>query len=105
MLSCCSIHHKNNEDPRDIEYAKLVHAHKAQNSRITALALSMITLFLFAVSFVLFGLGTLSPTFLMGLGMFPYLGGAFLSFLGLGTLCGAIAFAALSAIRTCQAVN
>lgn len=75
---------------------------KDQDARITGIALSMISLFLFAGACVLFGMGTLPPTTLMGLGMLPYLGGAFLSFLSLGIFSGALVFGAIAAVRTCQ---
>jgi hypothetical protein len=65
----------------------------------------LITVFLIAISCILFGVGTLSPTFLMGLGIFPYLGGALLSFVALGVLCGMFIYAAISAVRTCQKEN
>lgn len=75
---------------------------KARDARITAIVLSMITLFLFAAAFTLYGVGTLSPTALMGLGMFPYLGGVLINFVGLGVLCGSVLFATIYGIRNCQ---
>lgn len=73
-----------------------------KDARITVIALGMIALFLFAVSCVLFGLGTMPPTTFMGLGMIPYLAGVFLNFLSLGVFTGALAFSAIAAVRTHQ---
>ncbi len=73
-----------------------------RDARITALVLGMISLFFFAASCVLYGMGTLPPTSLMGLGMLPYLGGTFFNFLSLGILAGTIIFGMVAAVRTCQ---
>jgi hypothetical protein len=102
MSSCCFVQHKQNLDLQWINYNASVCDYKAHNARITAIALGFLTIFLLAGSFVLFGLGTLPPTFLMGLGVLPYLGGAFLSFVALGVLFGMLIFIALAAVRTSQ---
>lgn len=73
-----------------------------RDARITAFVLGMLSLFLFALSFVFFGIGTLPPTTLMGLGMFPYLGGALLNFTALGLVFGTLVFVAISSVRSCQ---
>jgi hypothetical protein len=89
-------------DRRVAEHNILLYEHKARNARITALALCFISLFLFTAAFVLWGMGTLSPTFMMGLGIFPYLGGALLSYIALAVHIGMLAFAAIALVRTCQ---
>ena len=73
-----------------------------RDARITAFVLGMLSLLLFALSFVFFGLGTLPPTTLMGLGMFPYLGGALLNFTALGLVLGTLVFVAISSVRSCD---
>lgn len=89
-------------DPQVIQ-SKIAHCErKAQDAKITAIVLAMITLILFAISFVLFGVGTLPATTLSGLGMFYYLGGVFLSFLGLGLLGGGTVCGTLYGIRSHQ---
>jgi len=89
-------------DHKLLEYRTLVYRSQERDARITALVLGFLTLFLFACSAILFGLGTLSPTFLMGLGIFPYFGGAVLSFIALGILCGTLVFVAIASVRSCQ---
>lgn len=74
----------------------------ARDSSITALVLGLLSLFLLAAAFVLFGLGTLSPTHFMGLGIFPYLGGTLLSFVALGVVLGMVIFAARAAVHSCR---
>ncbi len=76
--------------------------HHAKNARITALVLGFISLLLFSAGYALFGMGTLSPTFLVGLGLFPYLAGALLTFIGLGLIIGMLVFVAIAAVRTSQ---
>ena len=102
MISNSIEHAQNVNDLKELEYCIYLFDHKARNARITALALGFISLFLFAGSFVLFGMGTLSPNFLMGLGIFPYLGGALLSFIAVGILCGMLIYAAIASVRVCQ---
>jgi|GEM_PF-4667606 hypothetical protein len=94
-MLCCSVSHV----PKDTVNVYQV---KERDARITGLALGMIALLLFATACILYGVGTLPPTELMGFGMFPYLGGTFLSFLSLGVLVGAITFSVIAAVRACQ---
>lgn len=107
-LFCCGTsNYINNEmgncvfDQKQLDQLQK-HARCARDAKITAFALAMITLFLFSLSFVLYGLGTLSPTALMGFGPFPYLGGIFFTFLGLGVLSGSLIFASVYRVRSCQ---
>jgi hypothetical protein len=102
MASCCSVVDTNVTDSRLIENRVQVYTVKERDARITAIALGLLAVFLFAASFVLFGMGTLSPTTLMGLGMLPYLGGALLSCIGIGIVCGMFLFGIISAVRNCH---
>lgn len=78
------------------------HDARARDLRITAFATAMITVFILAVSYALFGLGSLPPTTLMGLGMFPALGGTFLGFLAIGTAVSSFVFLAISGVESDQ---
>jgi Trk-type K+ transport system membrane component len=78
------------------------YSNKERDARITAIVLALLSLFLLAAAFVLFGVGTLPPTAMMGLGMFSYLGGVFLGFVALGILTGSFVFVAITAVRTSQ---
>ncbi len=69
---------------------------------ISALVLVFLALFFTAGASTLYGLGTLSPTSMSGLGLFPYLGGGVLGFLAVGMVLGSFIFIVLSSIRHCQ---
>jgi uncharacterized membrane protein required for colicin V production len=100
MLNCLTLSSKytNSIDPAQFQRIQK----QAKDARITAIALGFLSIFLFACSCALFGLGTLSPTAFMGLGMIPYLGGTFLSFLSAGLVGGVLFFATTASIRDCQ---
>ena len=85
-----------------IQHSITKYARQEKDAQTTAFALGIITLLAFVAAFTLFGVGTLSPTIMNGLGMLPYFGGAAMSFLALGILTGALYFTAEAAIRTCQ---
>ncbi len=102
MFCCSSSPSPKVEDPSNLGKSRVLLGLKARDARITAIILSLLTLFLYASSFVLYGVGTISPTALLGLGIFPYLGGALFNFVGIGLLCGSVIFAAISGVQTCR---
>ncbi len=75
---------------------------QARNAQITALVLGFISLVLITVACVLFGLGTLSADFMLGLGMLPYFAGALLSYTALGLLCGVFVMTAIHSVKSYQ---
>ncbi len=72
-------------------------------ARITAFALTIVSIVLTAIAFVLYGVATLSPEMTMGLGFFPYLIGVSLQALGVVVFVGALAHLAIASVRDCQA--
>lgn len=98
----CTTPQIKSADPQTSRGYLSLYQNKERDARITAFVLGMISIFLLAAAFVLFGLGTLSPTFLLGLGVFPYLGGAFLSFVAVGICIGMLIFFAVAAVQNCQ---
>jgi hypothetical protein len=105
MFSCCQTSTARGAEARLVEYKVLVYEHQERDARVTAFVLGFLALFLFGAAAILFGMGTLSPTFLMGLGMFPYLGGVILSFMSLGILCATFIYVVIASVRSCQKEN
>lgn len=102
MSSICAIRPPLFQDPTDLKHTYFVQRHEERNARITALALGFVALFLFACASILFGLGSLGPTYFMGLGLFPSLGGVMFSCISVTVLAGAAVFAAIAAVRSCE---
>lgn len=75
---------------------------QASEMRITAMALAIISIVFLSVSLALFGVGTLPPEMILGLGVFPSLAGFFLSAVGAGIFLGSVSVCALSIVRSCQ---
>jgi hypothetical protein len=98
-MSCCIYpSHQAAETPQTAASA----AKKERDLKITAFVLGLLALLLSAASFALFGFGTLSPTWMGGLGMFPYLGGAVLGFIAVGLVIGMGVTFAISSVKQVQ---
>ena len=80
----------------------LSYTKKAREEQITAFALAIITIVLFAIAFTLFGISALPHETTMGLGFIPYIGGLFLSAIGIGVFLGALAHFAIASVHNCQ---
>jgi len=90
------------DDLKEVNNQIRGHSQIAQDLRITTFALAMIAIALMGISYGLFGAGTLPPTALNGLGMFPYFGGIFLSFVTIGLVFSSLITLALSGIESYQ---
>jgi NADH:ubiquinone oxidoreductase subunit 6 (subunit J) len=102
MFSCCIADPQPVYRVADIKNEIDHIRRKEVDFRTTAFVLVLLGLLLSAGSFVLFGLGTLSPTALNGLGIFPYLGGAVLGFVAVGIFVGAFICLVLSSVKQSQ---
>ncbi len=99
-LPCCCLPSRVGDDV-DVNYAL-----KAKEDRVTAVAVLVTAIFFFAVSFALYGVATLSPEVIAGLGFIYYIGATFVSFVGLGILIGAVSFAVSSCLKErCHVIN
>ena len=102
-MSCC-----RGTKSRQLANEQIVVNHKEKDARairdarITAIVLGFVGLFLLALSFTLFGVGTLPHHVLMGLGLISYLGGALVCCMSVGVLCGMVVFIAIASVRSCQ---
>lgn len=72
---------------------------KSKDYRITAFALVIIALILFAAGNFLFGIGTLPTTLMTGMGYFYVIGGAFTSVIALGVFTGALVSGVVSLVK------
>lgn len=71
-------------------------------SKITAIALGIISIFFVGLGCLFLGIGTTPATMSVGLGVLPYLIGIHLVFLGTGTFLGAFAFSLVALYRKYQ---
>ena len=102
-MCCGSSPSSEKVEDRQILAEKIkVYAHQERDAQITAFALGILALFLFALSFFLIGVGTLPPTLVMGLGLFPYLGGVLLSYIAIGIVCSTLIFGVIAGVRSYQ---
>lgn len=76
---------------------------KARDLRITAFAVFLIGVLLFALCFALLGVGILPPTSIFGLGMVSTLGGFFFGMVGGLLVCGAAVTGVVSYIQSRRA--
>lgn len=98
-MFCCSV--STNSSKPSVLPPREHRVQRAQDAKVAAIALAGIALLLFSTAYVLYGVGTLSPTTLMGLGMVPYLVGVMLSFLGIGLLVGTFSLNCIHEVQMC----
>lgn len=87
----------------EIEHQVDVYQREARDARITTIFLGFLSLFVLAVACTLYGVGTLSPTTLGGLGILPYMVGFLVGSLSCGLVVGTLVFACKSLIVNGQA--